>query len=1072
MKLIEREAALATLWNLFSESLGGRGKVAVVSGVVATGKTALLRAFAERATGSGAVFLGAAASHAGQGVPLGVLMQLVRGAGCPSGVRDEVRRLLDEGPGAEAFGEEHPRPDSGTQVTGAVLEELHRIVLRMAERAPLVIGVDDVHHADPASLRFLLYIAHRLKTARVLVVLTERTEPWRDHPLFHADLLSRPHCRRIRLEPLSRHGQARLLATRLGTRAGCRLAEVCHAVTGGNPLLVQALLKDNRLPVRDAELTVDGAYQRAVTSCLHRGGPAMASIARALAILREPAAPALLGRLMGLDTDQVTETMDAMTTAGLLDTGRFRHPAARAAVLDGMAPEERAALHGRAARLLHDHGAAPPVVAAHLLAASRPAGTGPSGADPAAAGLTVPGPAIPGLTVSGLTVSGPAVPGTSPDAVSGATSRSASRSASGLSGIVSEFTAGYGERAVAEAVTEPLPVPPMGSAGGVSRAFAPEAGSWALPVLEEAAEQALADGDLRTALACLRLAHDVCPDEDRRAGVAGALARTEWRIDPTAVHRLLPALLSAAREGRLTGPPAVRLLGYLAWYGRTGEAIDVLGRLDGPGAAPARGPVREVEAARLLMSCFCPEAMDRAAPERDTAQDRKAVAGPANRQLRAAATLSAALTGAPGHDVPGVAEQVLQGARLGETPSEYVLAALAALVYDDRPDKAARWCDPLLEEAAARRDTVAHAALATARAVISLRQGELVAAERHARAALSRLSPAGWGVAIGLPLSVMVSATTGMDRYEDAATYLGVAVPEAMFQTPCGLHYLQARGHYRLATGHAAAALADFRFCGELARRWGFDVPGLVAWRADMARALIELGELSEAAALAAEQLGRLRPGPSRTRGITLYIQALTGDPADRRRLLREAVAVLEQSGDQYELALALGELSRTQRASGEGDLASVSARRARHLAERFGMPAASGPLARPGGAPAGTPASPVRSTAGSERVAPELSPAGPPKRRPAGRAAAPGAGATPARANVPVPELTEAERKVAALAAQGHTNRQIADTLLITVSTVEQHLTRVYRKLNVTRRADLRPELWSTTGTYAARKG
>ncbi|GAA3966350.1 hypothetical protein GCM10023085_55990 [Actinomadura viridis] len=1053
MKLIEREAALATLWNLFTESLCGRGKVAVVSGVVATGKTALLRAFAERATGSGAVFLGAAASHAGQGVPLGVLKQLVRGAGCPSGVRGEVRRLLDEGSGAAAFDEDHPRPDPGTQVTGAVLEELHRIVLRMAERAPLVIGVDDVHHADPASLRFLLYIAHRLKTARVLIVLTERTEPWRDHPLFHADLLSRPHCRRIRLEPLSRHGQARLLATRLGTRAGCRLAEVCHAVTGGNPLLVQALLKDNRLPVRDAELTVDGAYQRAVTSCLHRGGPAMASIARALAILREPAAPALLGRLVGLDTGQVTETMDAMATAGLLDTGRFRHPAARAAVLDGMAPEERAALHGRAARLLHDHGAAPPVVAAHLLAASRPAGTGPAGADQATAGLTVPGPAG---------------PGTPTDAVS----RVTSGSGAGLPGSISEFTAGYGDRPVAEAVTEPplMPLPLTASAGRAASAFAPEAGPWALPVLEEAAEQALADGELHTALACLRLAHDACPDEDRRASVAGALARTEWRIDPTAVRRLLPALLSAAREGRLTGPPAVRLLGYLAWYGRTGEAIDVLGRLAGPGAAPPRGPVREVEAARLLMSCLCPEAMDRAAPGRDAAQDRAAVASPANRQLRAAATLSAALTGAPGHDVPGVAEQVLQGARLGETPSEYVLAALAALVYDDRPDKAARWCDPLLEEAAARRDTVAHAALATARAVISLRQGELVAAERHARAALSRLSPAGWGVAIGLPLSVMVSATTGMDRYEDAATYLGVAVPEAMFQTPCGLHYLQARGHYRLATGHAAAALADFRSCGDLARRWGFDVPGLVAWRADMARALIELGELREAAALAAEQLGRLRPGPSRTRGVTLYIQALTGDPADRRRLLREAVAVLEQSGDQYELALALGELSRAQHASGEGDLASVSARRARHLAERFGMPAAAGSPSRPGAPQAGTPGSPARSPA--EQVAPELSPAGPAKRRPAGRAAAPTAGGTPARANVPVPELTEAERKVAALAAQGHTNRQIADTLLITVSTVEQHLTRVYRKLNVTRRADLRPELWSTTGTYAARNG
>ncbi|MEY9968292.1 DNA-binding NarL/FixJ family response regulator, partial [Streptacidiphilus sp. MAP12-16] len=51
---------------------------------------------------------------------------------------------------------------------------------------------------------------------------------------------------------------------------------------------------------------------------------------------------------------------------------------------------------------------------------------------------------------------------------------------------------------------------------------------------------------------------------------------------------------------------------------------------------------------------------------------------------------------------------------------------------------------------------------------------------------------------------------------------------------------------------------------------------------------------------------------------------------------------------------------------------------------------------------------------------------------------------------------LSSAERRVASLAALGHTNREIARDLFITVSTVEQHLTRVYRKLNVTRRSDL----------------
>ncbi|HZE16106.1 MAG TPA: helix-turn-helix transcriptional regulator, partial [Mycobacterium sp.] len=53
--------------------------------------------------------------------------------------------------------------------------------------------------------------------------------------------------------------------------------------------------------------------------------------------------------------------------------------------------------------------------------------------------------------------------------------------------------------------------------------------------------------------------------------------------------------------------------------------------------------------------------------------------------------------------------------------------------------------------------------------------------------------------------------------------------------------------------------------------------------------------------------------------------------------------------------------------------------------------------------------------------------------------------------------ELSAAERRVAELASKGRRNKDIAQGLGITISTVEQHLTRVYRKLNVSRRTDLR---------------
>jgi DNA-binding NarL/FixJ family response regulator len=51
---------------------------------------------------------------------------------------------------------------------------------------------------------------------------------------------------------------------------------------------------------------------------------------------------------------------------------------------------------------------------------------------------------------------------------------------------------------------------------------------------------------------------------------------------------------------------------------------------------------------------------------------------------------------------------------------------------------------------------------------------------------------------------------------------------------------------------------------------------------------------------------------------------------------------------------------------------------------------------------------------------------------------------------------LTESERRVASLAVRGYTNREIADKLCITASTVEQHLTHTFRKLGIKQRTDL----------------
>ena len=51
---------------------------------------------------------------------------------------------------------------------------------------------------------------------------------------------------------------------------------------------------------------------------------------------------------------------------------------------------------------------------------------------------------------------------------------------------------------------------------------------------------------------------------------------------------------------------------------------------------------------------------------------------------------------------------------------------------------------------------------------------------------------------------------------------------------------------------------------------------------------------------------------------------------------------------------------------------------------------------------------------------------------------------------------LTASERRIAALAAEGASNAEIAQSLFVTIKTVEMHLTHGYRKLVITRRSQL----------------
>jgi DNA-binding CsgD family transcriptional regulator len=522
--------------------------------------------------------------------------------------------------------------------------------------------------------------------------------------------------------------------------------------------------------------------------------------------------------------------------------------------------------------------------------------------------------------------------------------------------------------------------------------------------LQEAAKQALTEGARELALRYLRLAHRADVGNAQRATTTAMLARAEWRGNPSTALRHATELIEAAREGLLTGRDAVASIHHLLWFGQVDLAVRALRDVERTVSQTDPVTAAHVQNTWLWLAHTYPAYRGHLRMD--------VVPATVSSHLQAATTLRSVLMRGCDSDLVADAEQILKECLLDEWMLAPAGAAVFALIYGDQLSTATMWCELLAGQAQAHNAPTWHAFFSALRAEIALRQGDLPMAEAYARTALTIVSPKGWGVAIGLPLSTLLQASTAMGNYEDAVNHLRVPVPDAIFQTVTGLHYLRARGLYHQAVGRLHAAAADFQAVGDLMVAWGMDFPALIPWRTDVAQVFLETSRVRQARELAAEQLRRVDPTQLRARGISMRVLAIGANPSQRLALLGQAVEALQETEDRRELARALTELDKAHQARGKTD-------QARPIVGRAKQGNQSG-------------------VGDARRAAPlELM-----TRRPKGH-------------------LTGAEQRVATLAGQGLTNRQIADRLYITVSTVEQHLTSAYRKLKLSR-ADLRRRLRS----------
>jgi DNA-binding SARP family transcriptional activator len=368
--LVEREDELRAIEAALDRVAAGEGAIVLFEGPAGIGKTRLLDELRARAAERDTRVLAARAGLLEREFAFGVVRQLLEEAAEPS---------LLEGPAAAAA---PVLSESGsTEGTFPILNGLFRLVERLALDRPLVLCTDDLQWSDPASLRFIAYLARRIANLPVLLGATIRTgEPDADEALL-GDLAQEPIALALNPRPLTNEATAELLRTRLDGEPDEAFTVACHEVTAGNPLLLRqltsALATEGITPDAEAAEAVRAVGPRAVARTvllrLSRLPAPANAVARAVAVLGEqPELPAVAA-LARADEAMAAQAIQSLARAEILRADEslgFVHPLIRDAVYGELTAPERALEHERAAHLLAELGASPERVAAQLLLTS------------------------------------------------------------------------------------------------------------------------------------------------------------------------------------------------------------------------------------------------------------------------------------------------------------------------------------------------------------------------------------------------------------------------------------------------------------------------------------------------------------------------------------------------------------------------------------------------------------------------------------------------------------------------------------------------------------------------------
>jgi DNA-binding CsgD family transcriptional regulator/tetratricopeptide (TPR) repeat protein len=352
---------LRRLCALLGETARGHRTVALIGGEPGIGKTRLLTAGLAHAADQGIRVISGEADELGRHQPFAALAEAL--AREPDGSALAPVHLLlrgqDDGRRAGGHGD----------LTFQVVDGLVAAFEELSSAGPIVFALEDLHWADPSTLRVLRSMVRRLCDRPVGFLATVRRLPRSRELQGLLDTLVAEGAEAISLEPLPDDAVVALAATLIGARPGPRLRSRL-ASTGGNPLLVieylRALADDRAILQVDGTAETDNdalepALRATILRRLGRVGDAAGRLLEIASVLGTSFRLADLAAITSRPAAELLAPVREAMRAGLVaDDGDhlvFRHELVREAIYSDLPSAVRKDLHREAGQVLARSGA-------------------------------------------------------------------------------------------------------------------------------------------------------------------------------------------------------------------------------------------------------------------------------------------------------------------------------------------------------------------------------------------------------------------------------------------------------------------------------------------------------------------------------------------------------------------------------------------------------------------------------------------------------------------------------------------------------------------------------------------